>query len=67
MIIIIDQYIGAGKNWNNVTIEALPDNTLLEIFDFYRVYAVYHSRGRPWKWHRLAEDGDVSYTRLHVV
>ena len=54
MIIIIDQYIGAGKSWNNVTIEALPDNTLLEIFDFYRVYAVYHSRGRPWKWHRLA-------------
>ena len=54
IIIVIDQYIGAGKNWNNVTIETLPDDTLLEIFDFYRVDAVDHSRGRPWKWHRLA-------------
>ena len=37
-----------------MTIETLPDNTLLEVFDFYRVDAVAHSRGRPWKWHRLA-------------
>ena len=37
-----------------MTIESLPDDTLLEIFDFYRVDAVARSRGRPWKWHRLA-------------
>jgi len=54
IIIVIDLCGGAGKNWNRVTIETLPDNTLLEIFDFYRVDAVDHSRGRPWKWHRLA-------------
>jgi len=46
----------AGKNWQ-VTIEMLPDNTLLEIFDFYRLDPVHRSGqsgGRPWKWHRLA-------------
>ena len=32
----------------------LPDNTLLEIFDFYRLDAEGRSRGRPWKWYRLA-------------
>ncbi len=32
----------------------LPDDTLLEIFDFYRLDAMKQSRGRPWKWHRLA-------------
>ena len=37
-----------------MTIESLSDDTLLEIFDFYRVDAVALSRGRPWKWHRLA-------------
>jgi hypothetical protein len=26
----------------------------LEIFDFYRLYAMEQSRKRPWKWHRLA-------------
>ena len=34
----------------------LPDDTLLEIFDFYRLDAMMQPRasGRPWKWHRLA-------------
>ena len=32
----------------------LPEDTLLEIFDFYRLDAMKKSRGRPWKWHRLA-------------
>jgi F-box-like len=32
----------------------VPDDTLLEIFDFYRSDAINQSRGRPWKWHRLA-------------
>ena len=32
----------------------LPEDTLLEIFDFFRLDALKKSRGRPWKWHRLA-------------
>ena len=34
----------------------LPDDTLLEIFDFYRMKAMKQTRahGRSWKWHRLA-------------
>lgn len=43
-----------GKNRRNTTIEMLPEDTLLEIFDFYRLDAMKKSRGRPWKWHRLA-------------
>ena len=54
IIIAINPCSGAGKNWNHVTIEPLPDDTLLEIFDLYQVDAVAHSRGPPWKWHRLA-------------
>ena len=36
------------------TIEELTEDVLLEIFNFYRLYAVEQSEGRPWKWHRLA-------------
>ena len=32
----------------------LPEDVLLEIFDFYRLDAMKQSQGRPWKWHRLA-------------
>ena len=32
----------------------LPEDILLEIFDFYRLDAIQLSRVRPWKWHRLA-------------
>jgi hypothetical protein len=32
----------------------LPEDTLLEIFDFYRLDALEGSAGRPWNWHRLA-------------
>ena len=35
-------------------IEMLPEDTLLEIFDFYRLDALEQSAGRPWNWHRLA-------------
>ena len=35
-------------------IEVLPEDVLLEIFDFYRLDAMEQSQGRPWKWHRLA-------------
>ena len=43
----------AGENWRK-TIEVLPEDVLLEIFDFYRLDAMVQSEGRPWKWHRLA-------------
>jgi hypothetical protein len=42
-----------GNNWRR-TIEMLPDNILLEIFDLYRIDAMTQSGARPWKWHRLA-------------
>lgn len=32
----------------------LSEDILLDIFDFYRLDAIQLSRGRPWKWHRLA-------------
>ena len=32
----------------------LPEDILLNIFDFYRLDATQLSRGRPWRWHRLA-------------
>jgi F-box-like len=32
----------------------LPEDILLDIFDFYRLDAIKLPRGRPWKWHRLA-------------
>ena len=31
----------------------LPEDVLLEIFDFYRLDAMEQSQTRPWKWHRL--------------
>ena len=32
----------------------LPEDVLLDIFDFYRLDDMEQSQGRPWKWHRLA-------------
>ena len=32
----------------------IPDDILLEIFDFYRLNAMKRTSGLPWKWHRLA-------------
>ncbi|KAH9958063.1 hypothetical protein BC827DRAFT_624632 [Russula dissimulans] len=45
-----------GENFRHATIEMLPENTLLEIFDFYRLNAmkVSYKRELPWKWPRLA-------------
>ncbi|KAI0294161.1 hypothetical protein BC826DRAFT_1012684 [Russula brevipes] len=42
-------------SYRRATIEMLPEDTLLEIFDFYRMDAaeVSHER-RPWGWHHLA-------------
>ena len=50
---VIDLF-GAGEYWQRTTIEVLPEDVLLEIFDFYRMYAIEQSPGRPWKWHHLA-------------
>ena len=33
----------------------LTEDTLLEVFDFYRLDAINQSHGHPWKWHRLAQ------------
>jgi hypothetical protein len=48
--------VQARKNRQLTTIEMLPDDALLEIFDSYRLGAKKQTRahGRPWKWHRLA-------------
>jgi hypothetical protein len=40
------------EKWRRI--EVLSEDTLLEIFDFYRLDAMKQSRGGPWKWHRLA-------------
>ena len=45
---------GAGWIWRTTTIEVLPEDVLIRIFDFYRLDAMEQSQGRPWKWHRLA-------------
>lgn len=45
---------GAGEKCRRTKIEMLPEDILLDIFDFYRLDAMWLSRGRPWKWHRLA-------------
>ena len=45
---------GAGKHRKRTTIKVLPEDILLEIFDFYRLDAMEQSKGHPWKWHRLA-------------
>ena len=56
IIVIAIDLCGTGKNWQKGTIEMLPDDTLLEIFDFYRVHhnVDRRSHGLPWKWYRLA-------------
>ena len=36
------------------TTEMIPEDILLEIFDFYRLNAMKRTNGWPWKWHRLA-------------
>ena len=45
-----------GDTSRNVTIEALPSNVLIKIFDCYRLDTLMHSHPgeRPWKWQNLA-------------
>ena len=45
---------GAGKKLWVTTIEMLPEDTRLDIFDFYRLDAEDESWPWPWIWHRLA-------------
>ncbi|KAI0246847.1 CHAT domain-containing protein [Lactifluus subvellereus] len=43
-----------GKVSRHVTIETLPDDVLIEIFNFYRLSSVpLGARVRPWEWNRL--------------
>ena len=56
----------AGKRWQRTitTIDMLPEDTLLVIFDFYRRDAMIQSLKSPWRWHRLAH---VCRKWRHVV
>ena len=45
-------------------IEILTDDTLLEVFDFYRLHAMKVARGRPWKWKCLV---DVCRRWRHIL
>jgi hypothetical protein len=42
------------KKWRRTTNEMLPEDILLEIFDFYRLDDIELRSGRPWKWQHLA-------------
>ncbi len=53
-----------GKKLRRTTIEMLPEDILLEMFDFYRLDDIKLLRGRPWRWHRLAH---VCRKWRHVV
>jgi hypothetical protein len=53
-MITVTDLCGAGKKCQRTTIEMLSEDILIDIFDFYRLDALQLSRGRPWKWHRLA-------------
>ena len=44
---------GAGHVFQRVTIESLPDNVLLEIFDFYQVAINEDEDESPWNWEKL--------------
>ena len=42
-----------GKVSRRATSQTLPDDVLIEIFNFYRLSSVSLSRVRPWGWHIL--------------
>ncbi|KAI0298754.1 hypothetical protein B0F90DRAFT_1818405 [Multifurca ochricompacta] len=60
----------SGNRWGRafilrrVTIEALPDHVLLEIFDFYRMGLMEYLDG-PWEWQTLVHATFGSATSLH--
>ncbi|KAI0272997.1 hypothetical protein BGY98DRAFT_143051 [Russula aff. rugulosa BPL654] len=47
-----------GKRRRRVTIKMVPEDILLEIFDFYRHWAIKQNQERPWEWQwrRLARE-----------
>ena len=50
----ITNLCGAGHIFLRVTIEALPDNVLLDIFEFYKAVRFHDLRSPwPWPWNRL--------------
>jgi hypothetical protein len=44
---------GIGQVFQRVTIESLPDNVLLDIFDFYQVAIDKDGCEYPWNWEKL--------------
>ncbi|KAH9970517.1 hypothetical protein BGW80DRAFT_1329751 [Lactifluus volemus] len=44
----------ASMNDRTSKIEKLPDEIIIEIFDFHRLVALDDASSGPWKWHRLA-------------
>lgn len=59
----LERPIRGNKTWRT-TIEMIPEDTLLEIFDFYRLDAMKRSSGGLWTWHRLAH---VCQKWRHVI
>jgi F-box-like len=43
-----------GKDDQPITIAMLPEDVLLDIFDYHRLAALDYSLFEPWEWHRLA-------------
>lgn len=46
--------VGKADLDRRMTVEMLPDEVLLEIFDHHRLDALDYSLFGPWEWHRLA-------------
>jgi len=46
--------VGKADVDRRVTVEMLPDEVLLEVFDYHRLDALDYSLFDPWEWHRLA-------------
>jgi hypothetical protein len=50
----VDVLFGTDVLGRHMTIEMLPDDVLLEIFDHHRLAAQEYALFEPWEWHRLA-------------
>ncbi|KAH9970516.1 hypothetical protein BGW80DRAFT_1253942 [Lactifluus volemus] len=48
------EQVTRGNIYQQRSIDILPDDILLEVFDCYRLYAKQLGRGKPWKWQCLA-------------
>ena len=54
-LLIVADPCGAGKAQRRGMIKIVPDDIFLEIFDFYRLWAIKQSQERSWKWRHLAQ------------